>query len=121
MAILLFPLRHVADDELDDIRDVLNENAIQFYETNAGNWGISMPAIWLPDNTQQQQAQQLIAIYQQERQVVLRSEYAQLKQSGEASTFLSNLRQNPLQVILFIAAIFAVLYTSIKMVLDFGL
>jgi len=120
MAILLFPLRGVADDEAEDIRDVLNENSIQFYETNAGNWGISMPAIWLPDDTQHEPAQRLIYAYQQERQAVLQAEYAQLKQSGEAVTFFSNLRQHPLQVLLFIAAIIAVLYASIKMVLDFG-
>jgi hypothetical protein len=33
MALLLFPLRNVPDDEAEDIRDVLSENSISFYET----------------------------------------------------------------------------------------
>ena len=47
MALLLFRLRNVPDDEADEVRHLLNENSIEFYETSAGNWGISMPAIWL--------------------------------------------------------------------------
>jgi hypothetical protein len=94
MALLLFPLRNVPDDEAEDIRDVLSENSISFYETTAGNWGISMPAIWLSDESQLEQAREAINSYQEERKQVLQEEeYAKLKQSGQADTFLKNLRR----------------------------
>lgn len=121
MAILLFSLRHVPDDEVADVREVLEENQIDFYETNAGNWGISMPAIWLRNEQQHEQARLLIDEYQKERQIVIREEYARMKESGEAPTFFKNLWRYPTQTILFIAAIVLVLYLSIKMVFEFGL
>lgn len=121
MAILLFSLRHVPDDEAADVREVLEENNIDYYETNAGNWGISMPAIWLRDKQQHQQARSLIDAYQEQRRTIIQAEYSQLKQSGEANTFLKNLCQYPVQTILFIAAIILVLYISIKLVIEFGI
>lgn len=120
MAILLFSLRQVPDDEAADVREVLEENHIDYYETHAGNWGISMPAIWLRDEQQHEQARLLIDDYQEQRRIVIQEEYAQLKQSGEANTFLKNLWHYPLQTILFIAAMILVLYLSVKLVLDFG-
>ena len=120
MAILLFSLRQVPDDEAADIRELLEENHIDYYETNAGNWGISMPAIWLRDEQQHEQARLLINEYQEQRRITIQEEYARMKKSGEAPTFLKNLWHYPLQTILFIAAMILVLYISIKLVLDFG-
>lgn len=120
MALLLFPLRNVPDDEAEDIRDVLSENSISFYETTAGNWGISMPAIWLSDESQLEQAREAINSYQEERKQVLQEEYAKLKQSGQADTFLKNLWYRPIPTLLIISAIAAMFYISIKLVLDFG-
>lgn len=121
MALLLFSLRNVPDDEADDVRDVLSENDISVYETHAGNWGISMPAIWLADESQLNQARALINDYQEERQQVLQAEYAQLKQSGEAASFWKNLYSRPLPTLVIIAAIAGILYISIKLVFDFGI
>lgn len=121
MALLLFSLRHVPDDEADDIRDLLVENQLNFYETSAGNWGVSMPAIWLSDDQQYTKARSLIDEYQEQRRITLHEEYQQLKQSGQANTFYKNLWRNPAQTIVFIAAMILVIYLSIKMVLEFGL
>jgi len=121
MALLLFSLRNVPDDEADDVRDVLSENEISVYETHAGNWGISMPAIWLADESQLEQARALINDYQEERQQVLQSEYTELKQSGKADSFFKNLWYRPIPTLLIIAAIAAMFYVSIKLVLDFGI
>ncbi len=121
MAILLFSLRQVPDDEAADVREVLEENQIDFYETHAGSWGISMPAIWLRDEKQHERARQLIDDYQEQRRIFIQQEYAQLKQTGEANSFFKNLWHYPAQTILFIAAIVLVLYLSIKLVFEFGL
>ena len=121
MAILLFSLRHVPDDEAADIRELLEENHIDYYETNAGNWGISMPAIWLRDEQQHEQARHLINEYQELRRITIQEEYTRMKESGVAPSFLKNLWHYPAQTVLFIAAMVLVLYLSIKLVFEFGL
>ena len=45
MSKLLFRLRNVPDDEADEVRELLTQHSIEFYETGAGNWGISMPRV----------------------------------------------------------------------------
>ena len=39
MAKILFRLNGVSDDEANDVRELLSNNAIDFYETSPGNWG----------------------------------------------------------------------------------
>ena len=64
MAKLIFKLKSVSYDEADDIKNLLTENKIEFYESPAGNWEISMHALWLSDEGQYTQAKQLIDEYQ---------------------------------------------------------
>ena len=40
-------MRHVPEDEAQEVRELLASNKIEFFETFAGNWGVSMPALWL--------------------------------------------------------------------------
>jgi hypothetical protein len=47
MAKLIFKLKSVSYDEADDIKNLLAENKIAFYESPAGNWEISMHAVEL--------------------------------------------------------------------------
>ena len=47
MSKLLFKMRHVPEDEAQEVRELLASNKIEFFETFAGNWGVSMPALWL--------------------------------------------------------------------------
>ena len=96
MPVQLFRLRGVPDDEAEDIRALLTDNGIDFYETPAGNWGISMPAIWLTDENQLQQAQSLIKTYQQERFVRIRNEYEQLRKDGKNKNFIDEDRLSTL-------------------------
>ncbi len=121
MALLLFSLRSVPADEAQDIRTLLEQYHIDFYETHAGNWGISMPAIWLVDETQHELARRCINEYQAQRQSKQQEENARLKQTGEIDTFFKRLKRNPMQTLVFIVASLLVLYVSIKLVFDFGL
>ena len=66
MAILLFSLRGVPEDEVDEVRELLTEQNIDFYETSAGNWGMSMPALWLRDDASEK-ARYALNAYQQQR------------------------------------------------------
>lgn len=120
MSVILFRLRGVPDDEVDEIRELLRSSAIDFYETGAGNWGISMPAIWLRDNRQLEQAKQLLDHYQEQRTIRMKGEYARLKERGEHRTLLDIFRENPLRVILYVTAVVAILYFSVMPFLDLG-
>lgn len=114
MSVLLFKLRNVPEDEADDIRDLLESNNIEFYETSAGNWGISTPAIWLKNTDDLEKAKSLIDIYQQERGISQREAYAQLKKSGEHKTLLDAFLENPFRFIAFVLFILVILYFSTK-------
>jgi len=74
----IFRLRNVPDDEAEEIRLLLREHGIEFYETPGGNWGISMPALWLNDENEHraEEAKALIEEYQEERAVRIRRAYA---------------------------------------------
>ena len=118
MAIQIFRLRGVEEDEAEDIRELLRENHFEFYETPAGNWGVSMPALWLVDNNQAEAAKALIANYQAERFITVRAEYEKLKREGKQPTLLDSFKSNPGRFILSVAGIAAILYFSIMPFLD---
>ncbi len=113
MAILLFRLRGVPEDEADDIRRLLSEHDIAFYETDAGNWGISLPAIWLSSHEQLGRAKALIDAYQQQRQQRARAAYEELRQRGEQRTVMDKVRESPLLASIYLAAALVILYLSI--------
>ncbi len=120
MSVQLFRLKNVSDDEAEDIRTLLTNNHIDYYETPAGNWGVSMPAIWLNDDEELERAKDLIDRYQQERQANIRKEYEQAKKSGQQQTLLTELFNHPLQFIIYVAIAVLVLYVSIRPFLNFG-
>ena len=64
MSKLVFRLRNVPEDEAQDVREILENNDIGYFETAAGNWGISLPAIWINETEEFEQARQLIDEYQ---------------------------------------------------------
>lgn len=120
MAKLLFKLRGVPDDEADDIRELLTHHELDFYETSAGNWGLSMPGMWLNDDQQFQEARRIIDEYQKTRAIRVRAEYARLKEEGKIKTFIDRVKENPIQIIFFLAIIFMVLYLQVMLVMEIG-
>ncbi len=120
MPVKLFSLHNVPDDEAEEVRELLRGNAIDFYETPAGNWGISVPSIWLHDESQLEEAKALIGDYQKERLVRVREEYAQLGRAGRRRTIGDVIRENPLRFVAYLAAIAALLYFSTQPFLDIG-
>jgi len=120
MSVLLFPLRGVPVDEAQDVRELLSNHTIKFYETSAGNWGLSNPALWLIDPLQLAEAKNLIAKYQQQRQVASKAEYQRQLEQGNNQTLLDNLKAHPFRSMVYFGLIFVVLYISVRLVLDFG-
>ncbi|MFA6164773.1 MAG: DUF6164 family protein [Methylobacter sp.] len=120
MSILLFSLRGVPEDEADEIRELLIANELDYYETSAGNWSASMPAIWLKQNEDLDRARQLLNEYHQQRMMAQREKYQQLKKEGKNISIIHSIKNNPLRFISYVAAILFILYVSIRMVLEFG-
>ena len=120
MAVQIFRLRNVPDDEAEEIRELLSHHHIDHYETPAGNWGISMPAIWINNDEQHELAKSLIKEYQAERLIKARNEYKQAKRDGIKPTIFSEMLENPLHFILYFGFVAVILYFSIKPFLNFG-
>ena len=114
MSALLISLRNVPDDEAAAIKALLDANGIEFYETPAGAWGISAPAIWLKEQETLPQAKALVERYQRERFTMQRAAYEQLKQEGRQKTLGDAFREDPLRFIVYLAVVILILYFSIK-------
>jgi hypothetical protein len=120
MAKLIFKLRSVSDDEADDIKHLFADNHIDFYESPAGNWGISMHALWIRDDTRYSQAKRLIDDYQLKRSERVRLERQRKIDQGEYETFFQRLIRNPVQFILTLAVVLVILYFSVMPFVELG-
>lgn len=113
MANIFFRLRNVPEDEADDVRQLLDDHSIPWFETSAGRWGISFPAIWLSDDRDQQRARELLDRYQLARLQTQRAEQAVRLERGEYRTVVHQFMDRPLRTILAIIVIGAVVYISL--------
>jgi hypothetical protein len=115
MPTLLFRLNGVPDDEADAVRALLRDSRIDFYETPAGRWGISLGGIWLRDEDGDRAgpARGLIEQYQQERATRAREAYDEQRRSGGHETLGQRLWNDPLKALLIFAVILGVLYLSL--------
>jgi hypothetical protein len=120
MAKIIFKLQSVSEDEAQDVKNLLSENGLDFYESPAGNWGVSMHALWLNDETQYGRAKQLIDEYQLDRSQRVRRETQQKIANGEYETFVNRLRKKPVQVLITLVFVIFILYVSIAPYLDLG-
>ncbi|MBK8970058.1 MAG: hypothetical protein IPM37_01320 [Hahellaceae bacterium] len=113
MRVLLVNLRGVPDDEADEIRALLTEQSVRFYETSAGRWGLSQPGIWLPDTSQLADARAMLDTYQAQR-------LASARAGQRPISFVSRLRQAPVRVMLLLLAAGALLSLFVAPFLYFG-
>ena len=105
MSKLLMNLRNVPDDELEDVRALLDQHRIAFYETRPSRWGISHGGIWITHNDDHPRARALMDDYQARRRDRARAEHAAAVRDGTAETFWTVLRAEPLRVALVLAGI----------------
>jgi hypothetical protein len=121
MAILLFSLRGVPEDEADEVRELLTEQNIDFYETSAGNWGMSMPALWLRDDAKFEKARYALNAYQQQRFLSSRENYLERKKTGQLKTLLKAFIEKPLLYCAYLFTMLLVVYVSIRLLFELGL
>lgn len=120
MAVQIFNLRGVPDDEAEEVRQLLAAHSIEYYETPAGRWGMSMPALWIEEDAERAQAVSLIAQYQQERALQARQHYEALRSQGGHPTLWGLVKLHPLRFIAALLAIALIAYVSIGPFLKFG-
>jgi Family of unknown function (DUF6164) len=113
MAVLLMKLRLVPDDELAAIEALLEQQGLEYYATTAGNWSISLPALWLVDADRIDEARTLLDDFAQQRQAQARALHEALRESGRARTMLDIARENPLRFVLYLAIVAALVAVSI--------
>lgn len=120
MAELLFRLRGVPDDEVDDIRALLDRHEIDYYETTAGSWGISLAGIWLHDHSKVAEAKSLLDTYQKQRAIDAREAYEQCRQRGEHKRFWQGIVAHPFRFLWMLLLICFILYVSLSPFIHFG-
>ncbi len=109
MAVLLFRLNQVPEDEADEVRQLLNDARIDYYESSAGFFGLGVAAIWLSDNTDLPHARELIENYQAQRSEQMRADYQARLNAGEEPGFWQQSLQHPVRLISTVALLVLIL------------
>ncbi len=120
MATLIFRLNNVDFDEAEEVRQLLADNDLDFYETNAGRWGISVAGIWLVDESRVEQAKALLQDYARERQQQVRNDYQAACSRGEVPSLWQRVQRAPVFYLGVAVLAAAILYLSIWPFLDLG-
>ncbi len=119
MSTRLLSLRNVSEEEAEAVRELLQANRIEFYETPAGNWGISAGAIWLPDAASVERAKALLEAHDRESARVAREHFEELRRTGRQETIWERIRTHPIRTLLYLAAVVLILYLSTVPFLEF--
>jgi hypothetical protein len=109
MATLLFRLANVTEEEAWEVRRLLDEHGFDTYETHAGFWRLGVDAIWLRDVSQRDAAREVLDRYQAKRQARMQQEHAERIERGQAPTLWQRLRHHPVQMLLVVLAVLAML------------
>jgi len=109
MATLVFRLKYVPDEEADDIRQLLTDHGIEFYETTAGRWQMSMAGLWVKDKAQAERASELI----REDQLVRAQSMRPISFGQWILGYLQHARQNPTETLFTFFAITLILGLSV--------
>lgn len=122
MPILLFKLNHAPEDEADEVRELLTDHGIAFYETSAGRWGFSMAGIWLRDEQADcyPQARALIDDYQRTRAARVGEEYRQMQEEGRCLTLWQRIVAEPVRYLLVLAFLLFILYVTVMPFMGLG-
>jgi len=115
----LMNLRHVPDDEADEIRDLFEAHKVRYYETPPSRWGISMGGFWVHDDDEAERARALLEHYQSERQARQQEAFAARSLRGETG-FWYHFRQRPVSVLAAVLAVAAIAALSLLPFISLG-
>ncbi|MGB0495533.1 MAG: DUF6164 family protein [Kangiellaceae bacterium] len=97
MSHLVFKLNSVPEDEANEVRQLLEDAEIDFYETDSGRWGLGYAAIWMKDKDSLEKAKSLIQEYQLERYQRVTEEHREIEESGEKISRISFFMTSPIR------------------------
>lgn len=97
MSHLVFKLNGVPDDEANEVRQLLVDAEINFYETDSGRWGLGYAAIWTKDKDSLNKAKELIQVYQLNRYNRVTEEHRTIEESGEKISRLTFFLTSPIR------------------------
>lgn len=114
MAMMLFRLNGVPEEEADGVRAVLQTHQVETHETNRGFWGIGLAAIWLTRNDTQEylRARELIDAYQTEYTAKARAE-RDANWRGHFPELIAQLKRKPFSTVAFCLFAAAIVYFSV--------
>lgn len=114
MSALVFRMRNVPEEEADEVRALLDEHRIDWYETTAGSWGIAMPGLWVNDEAELPRARELINTYQHDRRETQRQNRELERQNGNEVTLRQRISEQPLKVAGIVLFCLFILYVTIN-------
>lgn len=120
MSRIVFKLAGVAEDEANDVRDLLDELDLAYYETDGGRWRIGVQAIWVTHDDDFQRARQAIDEYQQTRAERFSQEWGQNAPSHFLAGFWQRCVENPLHVFMSLLSIVIILGFTLLPFLTFS-
>ncbi|QSP95633.1 hypothetical protein LPB19_04240 [Marinobacter salinisoli] len=109
----LMNLRHVPDDEADEIRALFDQHQVNYYETPPSFWGISMGGFWVHDDQEAERARALLDEYQRQRFQTQRKAYEDQIARGESGGLWFMLRRKPVRTLAACVVILAIAGVSL--------
>lgn len=116
----LMNLRHVPDDERDEIRALFEEHEIRYYETPPSFWGISMGGLWTHEASEAERARGLLQEYQTHRLQSGRQAWNDAVQQGMGTGIWHQFLRKPVTVIAALLALVFILGVSLAPFLRLG-
>ncbi|MCY0966003.1 DUF6164 family protein [Parathalassolituus penaei] len=104
MARILFRLANVPEIEANAVKSALEQAGVDFYETSAGRWGLSLAALWARTESDFERGREVIDECQQHLDQLPHEPTASLGQ---------RLRERPLELLLTVLAVLGVLTISL--------
>lgn len=114
MSTLIFRLNHVEEDEAEEVRQLLRDHELEFYETNAGRWGVSVAGLWLKDESRADHARSLLQDYAEQRQRQQRIDYLEARRRGELPSHWQRFKLAPARYIAIGLLVATIAYLSIS-------
>lgn len=106
---LLLSFRYAPEDEIEQVRILLTNNDISFYEVPPSFLGFNAGGIWLRHAEQKTAAQALLTEYQQQRALDARKLWDEQKQQGTRITQYHIAKAHPIRFLLTLISIFLLL------------
>jgi len=113
MSYLIFKLNSVPEDEANEVRQLLDDADIPFYETDSGRWGLGYAAIWTKEKDILESAKNLIQEYQISRYKKVSEQHHKMEQAGEKISRFEFFLTSPIRFSLLIIFAGALAYFTV--------